>query len=83
MSKSPNFLLIITDRKRADHVGCYGNAMVRTPYIDSLAARGFRAEQRHVQHLRICVTFHPMGRRVHLLVSRLGKPPEANSRGPT
>ena len=31
--------------------------------------------QCHVQHRRISVTFHPMGRRVHLLVSWLRKPP--------
>ena len=48
MPKSPNFLFIITDQQRADHLGCYGNAIVRTPHIDALAARGFRAEQCHV-----------------------------------
>ncbi|MCK9511127.1 MAG: sulfatase-like hydrolase/transferase [Pigmentiphaga sp.] len=39
-SKRPNFLFIITDQHRADHLGCYGNTEVRTPHIDSLAARG-------------------------------------------
>lgn len=38
----PNFLFIITDQQRADHVGCYGNEIVKTPAIDSLAKRGLR-----------------------------------------
>ena len=36
----PNFLLIITDQHRADHLGCYGNPIVRTPAIDFIAANG-------------------------------------------
>lgn len=39
-SSSPNFIFIITDQHRADHLGCYGNPVVRTPNIDRLAARG-------------------------------------------
>ena len=37
MDRQPNFLLIITDQHRADHLGCYGNPIVRTPSIDRLA----------------------------------------------
>lgn len=44
----PNFLFIITDQQRADHLGCYGNPVVRTPNIDRLAAHGFRAERFYV-----------------------------------
>jgi arylsulfatase A-like enzyme len=40
MNERPNFLLIITDQHRADHLGCYGNTVLRTPNIDRLAARG-------------------------------------------
>jgi arylsulfatase A-like enzyme len=36
----PNILLIITDQHRADHLGCYGNPIVRTPNIDGIALRG-------------------------------------------
>lgn len=36
----PNFLIFITDQHRADHLGCYGNAIVRTPHIDALARAG-------------------------------------------
>ena len=42
MNKPPNFLFIITDQHRADHLGCYGNPVVRTPHIDSIAAKGTR-----------------------------------------
>ena len=36
----PNFIFFVTDQHRADHLGCYGNSIVRTPHIDGLAARG-------------------------------------------
>lgn len=36
----PNFLFLITDQHRADHVGFAGNDIVRTPHLDRLAARG-------------------------------------------
>ena len=40
MAKRPNFLLFITDQHRADFLGCYGHPVLRTPHIDSIAARG-------------------------------------------
>ena len=40
MTKRPNFLFIITDQHRADHLGCYGNPVVQTPNIDGIAERG-------------------------------------------
>ena len=48
MSRRPNFLFIITDQQRADHLGAYGNAIVHTPHIDGLARDGFRAERFYV-----------------------------------
>ncbi|MEM9602877.1 MAG: sulfatase-like hydrolase/transferase [Pseudomonadota bacterium] len=42
MTQRPNFLFIITDQHRADHLGCYGNPIVRTPHIDSIATHGTR-----------------------------------------
>lgn len=39
----PNFLLFITDQQRADHLGAYGNRVVRTPHLDALARRGWLA----------------------------------------
>ena len=44
----PNFLFIITDQHRADHLGCYGNDIVRTPNIDRIAAAGWRARRFYV-----------------------------------
>jgi arylsulfatase A-like enzyme len=40
VTRRPNFLFIITDQHRADFLGCYGHNVVRTPNIDSLAAKG-------------------------------------------
>lgn len=39
-SARPNFILFITDQHRADYLGCYGHPIVKTPHIDSIAARG-------------------------------------------
>ena len=44
----PNFLLIITDQHRADHLACYGNPVVKTPSIDRLAAAGTRFDRFYV-----------------------------------
>jgi arylsulfatase A-like enzyme len=48
MTTSPNFLFIITDQHRADHLGCYGNPVVKTPNIDRLASAGARFERFYV-----------------------------------
>src|SRR5262249_8849157 len=40
MTKCPNFILFITDQQRADFLGCYGHPVLRTPNIDSIAAKG-------------------------------------------
>jgi arylsulfatase A-like enzyme len=54
MQRRPNFLLFITDQHRADHLGCYGNRVVRTPNIDSIAARGARFDHFYVANA-ICM----------------------------
>ena len=48
MTTRPNFLFIVTDQHRADHLGAYGNKVVRTPHIDALAAGGLRADACYV-----------------------------------
>ena len=45
MSERPNFLFIITDQQRADHLGCYGNQLLRTPFIDGIARKGVRFDR--------------------------------------
>src|SRR5438874_891509 len=41
-SPRPNVLLITIDTLRADHLGCYGFSLARTPNLDRLAAEGVR-----------------------------------------
>ncbi len=42
---SPNVLLLIYDKCRADALGCYGRAEAQTPNLDQLAASGVRFER--------------------------------------
>lgn len=65
MKRRPNFLLIVTDQQRADHLGCYGNAVVRTPNIDAIAARGRKFERFYVAS-PVC-----MANRASLMTGRL------------
>lgn len=44
MSRMPNVVICTCDQLRAFEVGCYGNAVIRTPHIDRLAAEGVRFE---------------------------------------
>ena len=48
--KRPNFVVIMTDQQRWDHLGCYGNPVVRTPRIDALAMGGLRVDGFHVSN---------------------------------
>jgi len=43
-----NFILFITDQQRADFLGCYGHPILKTPHIDSIAARGVAFDRFHV-----------------------------------
>ncbi|NNE84603.1 MAG: sulfatase-like hydrolase/transferase [Alphaproteobacteria bacterium] len=47
-SPQPNFVLIMTDQHRADHLGCYGNPVVKTTNIDALAAGGVAFDKFYV-----------------------------------
>ena len=49
----PNILWICTDQQRSDSLGCYGNPIVRTPHIDSIAKHGTRFN-RHITPMQIC-----------------------------
>jgi arylsulfatase A-like enzyme len=46
--RRPNFLLIMTDQQRADHLGAYGNGLLRTPHIDALADEGMAFDRFYV-----------------------------------
>jgi arylsulfatase A-like enzyme len=46
----PNFLLICVDQMRADHLGCNGNPVIRTPHLDSLASTGVLLRRAYVNN---------------------------------
>ena len=53
MAGRPNFVVFCTDQQRADSLGCYDNALARTPNIDALAARGLCFDD-HLTPNQIC-----------------------------
>lgn len=38
----PHLLVIMTDQQRGDALGCAGHPVLKTPYLDAIAARGVR-----------------------------------------
>jgi N-sulfoglucosamine sulfohydrolase len=44
----PNILLVLSDDHSAPHVGCYGNADIRTPNLDRFASQGIRFDRAYV-----------------------------------
>lgn len=42
---APNVIVITIDTLRPDHLGCYGDKLIRTPNIDALAGDGVRFER--------------------------------------
>ena len=38
----PNFIVLMSDNQYFEHLGCYGDNVVKTPVIDNIAARGVR-----------------------------------------
>ena len=48
MADRPNFLFIITDQHRGDHLGCAGHPVLKTPHIDSIAAKGTKFDRFYV-----------------------------------
>ena len=41
-ARPPNILFLMTDNQRSGALGCAGNAIIQTPNVDRLAARGVR-----------------------------------------
>lgn len=54
-AERPNIVFLLTDDQRADALGCYGNVIIETPSIDSLAGRGVRFTNAFVT-TSICMT---------------------------
>ena len=48
MAVRPNFLFLMTDQQRADHLGCAGHPVLRTPHLDALAASGVHCRRAYV-----------------------------------
>ena len=48
MADRPNFLCIVTDQQRADHLSCAGDPLLQTPHIDRIAADGVRFQRAYV-----------------------------------
>ena len=46
----PNVLLVMADQLRKDTIGAYGNSVIKTPNLDSLAEGGVKFENCWVQH---------------------------------
>ncbi len=49
MATARNFLFIMCDQLRADHLGCAGHPWLKTPTIDALARKGVRFANAFVQ----------------------------------
>ncbi len=45
MNQARKIVILMTDTQRVDMLGCYGNAAMRTPCLDRLAAQGMRFQQ--------------------------------------
>jgi arylsulfatase len=54
--RQPNILFLLGDDWRWDTLGCAGNPIVKTPYLDALAAEGFRFTQCRVTTSICCVS---------------------------
>lgn len=40
--ENPNIILIVSDDHGTDALGCYGNPVIKTPFLDALAEEGTR-----------------------------------------
>ncbi len=49
MAERPNFLLLMSDQHNPHVLGCYGDAVARTPNLDALAAGGVRFRHTYCQ----------------------------------
>ncbi len=63
-----NFIVVMNDTLRADHLGCYGNEWIHTPNFDRLAAEGAVFERAYA------ASFPTIPNRTDLLTGRYGEP---------
>ena len=55
--RAPNVVLVYVDDLGAGELGCYGQELIKTPHIDSIAAAGVRFNGR-LQRLPPCARPH-------------------------
>jgi arylsulfatase A-like enzyme len=63
--KPLNFVVVVSDTLRRDHLGAYGNDWIRTPALDRLASRSVVFDNHHIG------SFPTMPARADLLTGRL------------
>ncbi len=62
--QSMNFLIIVSDTYRRDHLGCYGNDWIKTPNIDALARQSLVFDNAY------CGSFPTVPNRAELFTGR-------------
>lgn len=71
MSDRPNFVLLMTDTRAADFIGCYGRPELHTPYFDALVAEGVRFDPAYM--MCFPARLHGTGRSIsHTQACRVG-----------
>jgi len=63
-----NFVVIMCDTMRADHLGCYGNRWIRMPNLDAFAGGGVVFERAY------CGSWPTVPNRTDLFTGRYGEP---------
>jgi arylsulfatase A-like enzyme len=63
-----NFVVIMCDTLRADHLGCYGNKWIHTPNLDRFAAGAMLFERAY------CASWPTIPNRTDLFTGRFGEP---------
>lgn len=61
--EKPNLIIFFADDLRKDALGCYGNSVIKTPTIDSLARNGTLFQQAYIQgshHGALCAPSRAM-----------------------
>jgi len=67
-SSEMNFVVIMCDTMRADHLGCYGNEWIRTPNLDAFAREAIVFERAY------CGSWPTVPNRTDLFTGRFGEP---------
>ena len=75
-----NFILIISDTLRRDHLGCYGNEWISTPHIDRFARKSVVNTGRKVVPRRLRPAFNPLRMFLRRVLNKYDKSVEEQNR---